>query len=260
MDKKPKSAGEILKEAREKLGLSVDNIVEQTGIAKSQIENLEASAYQFLPAKVYVIGFIKKYAEVLGIDEAPVIAEYEKELIGLKLEDKIVKLPSLDEKNKFLKPKKIITGLILLLLVIVLMFFLKQIFYVFKGPDIFLLSPSKDFMTDFGKLNVSGRTNYGTELIINGEHVYVDKSGNFAKEVILTEGFNSIRVFAKNKFGKTAEVVRSVIYTPVIENPANSEPLPEGRQEAEIKNAANETENIMPSQELPQEGSSDIIE
>ncbi|MGE5423676.1 MAG: helix-turn-helix domain-containing protein [Ignavibacteriales bacterium] len=107
--------GEILKNRRIQLGLSLENVEEETKIRKYYIAALEENNYSQLPAKVYAIGFVKRYACLLELDEDEVVKEFksqayhedprEKEEVTLiKNRKDILKVPI----------KNIITGVIFL--------------------------------------------------------------------------------------------------------------------------------------------------
>lgn len=65
--------GEVLRDARFRYGLSLEQAAEDTKIRKRFLAALEDGEYHMLPAPVYARGFIRTYAEYLGID--PHVAE-----------------------------------------------------------------------------------------------------------------------------------------------------------------------------------------
>lgn len=66
--------GHALREARERLGLSVADVANQTKLAPRQIEALEADDFQHLPEMAFVRGFLRSYAKVLQLDVQPLLA------------------------------------------------------------------------------------------------------------------------------------------------------------------------------------------
>ena len=60
--------GELLREARTRLHLSLEEVEEYTKIRKKYLIALEEDDYSQLPAPVYARGFLQSYAEFLGID------------------------------------------------------------------------------------------------------------------------------------------------------------------------------------------------
>lgn len=72
----PRTPGAAFRAARERQGLSIDNVVEATRIKPHIIEALEKDDYSAIAAPLYGKGFIKIYAERLGLDPAPLIEYY----------------------------------------------------------------------------------------------------------------------------------------------------------------------------------------
>jgi cytoskeleton protein RodZ len=62
------SLGSMLREAREKLGLSVADVASQIKFAPRQIEALEADDFKHLPEEAFLRGFVRSYAKILRLD------------------------------------------------------------------------------------------------------------------------------------------------------------------------------------------------
>ena len=60
---------EILKNAREAKGLTLDEVAEVTRVRRAFLEALEQAAYDVLPSRAFAIGHVKAYAKALGLDE-----------------------------------------------------------------------------------------------------------------------------------------------------------------------------------------------
>lgn len=76
--------GSKLREARVARGLSLDDIAGVTKVPKSMLTLLEGDAYGSMPAPVFVRGFIRSYAKVVGIDPNPVVRAYEQRTASLE--------------------------------------------------------------------------------------------------------------------------------------------------------------------------------
>lgn len=74
--------GRILREAREKRQLTLSQVAASTRMKTQVAQALEAEDYKKIPAPIYGRGFIKMYAEFLGVDPKPLIAEYNAALAG----------------------------------------------------------------------------------------------------------------------------------------------------------------------------------
>ena len=70
--------GDYLKEAREKLNLSIEKISEDTRIMSKFIEAIEKEEFTAFPGEAYLVGFLKSYSEYLGIDGEDVVRRYER--------------------------------------------------------------------------------------------------------------------------------------------------------------------------------------
>lgn len=80
------SLGTTLKSAREAKGLTASQIAAQTHVLVQIIEGLEVGEYSHIPAPIYGRGFVKLYAECVGLDPKPLQAEFMSELSGKKNE------------------------------------------------------------------------------------------------------------------------------------------------------------------------------
>ncbi|MBI5438978.1 MAG: helix-turn-helix domain-containing protein [Nitrosomonadales bacterium] len=68
------SLGKMLREARERIGLSVADVANQIKFAPRQIEALEADDFRHLPEMTFVRGFVRSYAKILDMDAQPLLA------------------------------------------------------------------------------------------------------------------------------------------------------------------------------------------
>lgn len=68
-----KSVGQTLREGRERLGLSVEDVVTKIKLASRQIVALEADDYKSLPETAFVRGFVRSYAKLLQLDAQPLL-------------------------------------------------------------------------------------------------------------------------------------------------------------------------------------------
>jgi DnaJ-class molecular chaperone len=68
--------GKTLKQVRERMGVELQAISKETKISVKILEWIEEEAFERLPALVYLKGFLKNYAQSLGLDPQKVIEEY----------------------------------------------------------------------------------------------------------------------------------------------------------------------------------------
>ncbi len=73
--------GSLLKEGREKKGLSYEEMAQITKLRAHALEALENEAWHLLPPSVFVKGFIKSYAKALSLEESKLLELYQKDIL-----------------------------------------------------------------------------------------------------------------------------------------------------------------------------------
>ena len=68
--------GAAIKALREQLGQSLRGVADQTKVGMRYLDYIEQEAYQKLPARAYVRGFLTLYAKALGCDPERMVGDY----------------------------------------------------------------------------------------------------------------------------------------------------------------------------------------
>lgn len=68
--------GKMMKQVRERMGVELQTISKETKINPKILEWIEEEAFEKLPALVYLKGFLRGYAQSLGLNSQKVIEEY----------------------------------------------------------------------------------------------------------------------------------------------------------------------------------------
>jgi cytoskeletal protein RodZ len=76
------TVGERLRAAREKIGLSLEDVAAQTRIPQRHLESIETADWEKLPAPTYTVGFAKSYASAVGLDRTEVGDQLREEMGG----------------------------------------------------------------------------------------------------------------------------------------------------------------------------------
>jgi len=72
------SLGSLLEKTREERHIELDEVVEATRIRRHNLEAIESEEWSKLPPQVFVKGFLRSYAEFLGLDKETVMHHYRK--------------------------------------------------------------------------------------------------------------------------------------------------------------------------------------
>lgn len=86
------TVGADLRAARVRAGAEIDAISQTLRIKPEHLMAIEESAYQQLPGAAYAAGFVRAYAEYVGLDAADAVRRYKAETAG-RLEQASVALP-----------------------------------------------------------------------------------------------------------------------------------------------------------------------
>jgi cytoskeletal protein RodZ len=107
------SIGIKLKQNREDRGYSIEQVARDTNIARRYIEALENEDFSVFPGDPYLVGFLRNYAEYLGIDSQELVSLYR----NLKLQEQPAPIEQLLERRSRL-PLVPLFGIILAAVVV----------------------------------------------------------------------------------------------------------------------------------------------
>ena len=207
------TAGKILKQKRQEKGLSLEEVKKKTKIKQKYLQLLEEDNFEKLP-EIYARGFIKNYAEFLGLSSAKILAIFRRQFKEKQKKPSLLQKPS--EKSFFqITPKKIKKGLILILLILFFSYLFKQYQFLTQGPSLIILEPIENKVV-FGKeVVIKGKTDPKVRVFINNEEIYPDKNGEFSQEISLSQGLNEVVIFAENFKGKRKTIIKEITFEPL---------------------------------------------
>jgi len=207
------SVAEALRMARTKRGLKLIKIAEALGINEKYLSALEAGHFEELPAGVYGKNFLREYALYLGLEAAPLVEMFETSLSAQKERDK----NSLFSKQ-VIKPREMIAlprifkNLTLIAVVLICFVYLSyRLEKIVAPPELELSNPTANLITKEHSLEIIGRTESETQIIINGEKILSDSAGNFQTTVNLKTGINLITITAQKKYGRETRLIRQIL-------------------------------------------------
>jgi len=216
-----KTVGTILKKAREERGLSHKEIFQIIKIHPRFLEALEKSDWGVFSSGVHAKGFLKNYAEYLGLSVDEILAFFRRDYDEKKNSNKIK-----STIKPLSTPRLVATpGLVLATITIVFVtLFFGYIIYQYRSfagaPILILDQPQTDITVSDSLLNVVGRTDPDAVVSLNGQEIGVGERGTFSTHITLAEGVNTLNFIAKNKLGKEHKVTRTVVVRlPTIQEP-----------------------------------------
>lgn len=198
--------GEQLKKIRSEGRITLMEISRETKVPIRYLTMIEESDYDSLPPDVYVKGFLRNYAEYLGVDSKKLIELYQREKDiknNLTKSENSGSAPKSVRVPHFVITPKIITAAAISLVVLGgFLFLYKEIGRFAAVPRLAITEPLGDEAIEGNSIEVIGFTDQDAKLTINDQSILVNDSGEFRESILLQEGLNAITISATNRFGK----------------------------------------------------------
>jgi cytoskeleton protein RodZ len=198
--------GEQLRNLRSEGRVTLHEVSRDTKIPMKYLEMIEDGKYENLPPDVYVKGFLRAYAEFLGVDLKKIINLYEREKdIKSNLQSGGKKNPQKKAKRPIrfvITPRYLVVVLIVLVIVGGFSYLYSQIGRFAAVPRLVVTSPADDQSIMGNSVSISGLTDEDAKLTINGQPILVNDKGEFKEDILLQSGVNAITILAQNRFDK----------------------------------------------------------
>ncbi len=89
-----------------------------------------------------------------------------------------------------------------------------QVHKIVTGPTIAVDLPEQAVITGAGMLKLQGVASNIAFISLNDNPIYIDEKGAFSENLLLYPGYNIVKLFGKDKFGKTLTRLVEVTYQP----------------------------------------------
>ena len=205
-----KTVGEILSQARVEKKLTLNEVEAKTKIRQKYLQALEENAFEKLPSLTYTKGFIKNYAEFLGLDSQFLASVFRRQFDRIEKEKIIPSGVShpLNEPFFRLTPAKIMAALSLFLVLLFFFWLVNQYQSLVGVPVISLERPQENEVIKAERVEIVGKTTPGATVTINGQEVKL-LDGKFSQAINVAPGLVTIEIEATNKFGKKTQLRRT---------------------------------------------------
>lgn len=228
--------GEKLRKLRSDFRMSLQDVSKATRIQVKYLEFLENGEYSKLPADVYVRGFLRSYARYLNVDEQALIKLYERECniqenLGRDMGKKTGTYAT-TPASLVITSRSLVLGLIVILLVGAFAYLYREFKSFAAEPLLVVLAPENGMVVEGDSTMISGKTDKGARVTINGQVAFVSDDGSFGEKLVLQPGINTITLRTENRFQKEKIATLSVEarYTPV-----TTSPLEQGQEMAQTE-------------------------
>lgn len=229
------TAGRVLKARRNEIGLSLQQISDEIKIKREYLENIEKDDFDSFESKVFLNGFIKNYADFLGLDVDKVTALYRRS-IDEDLKKPFLKTQQKQEKKAFnfdikslITPTNIIIVIVFAFIVGLISYISVQFYNFNKSPLLTIYTPETTSTTADDKISITGITESDVLLFINDSEINVNEDNTFETEVSLVKGSNTVTVKAVKKGNAQSEsiTILDITYQPTEETKQAEEAVEE---------------------------------
>lgn len=203
--------GGIFSSARKSKRISVKKASEDLLISRENLEAIETSDWQSLPEPPFAQGFVRSYAEYLGLDVEHTLALFRREYDEAKYHAKTSERAG--KKRFYFTPARFASFLTIAAILVFVVYLVLQYLSVLSSPKLEVTSPPDDLTTSIPAVAISGKTEKGATVAVNGEFIAVNQDGEFSHQLVLTEGRNEIEIVASKKLSpksRTVKVVRLI--------------------------------------------------
>lgn len=211
-----RTLGERLRLLREESGRTIEAAGAATKIHPRFLTFLESGAYDKLPGRVYAKQYLIAYAAFLGVSEATVIEEFEREYpVATTVNPTRVHPTSTHPTHQRAWVTAILGRRVGVGLAIfgILLYLGWEAVRLLVAPPLMIVSPPEPLFTNEAQVTVSGRTAPEATVTINGVATAVDDHGRFAEAIDLTPGDNTLAITAKRSTGRSRTFLRHITVT-----------------------------------------------
>ena len=210
-----KRTGDILRQAREARGESLQQVSQAIKVRVSMLQAIEAGRFFGLTDPLYLKGFIRAYTAHVGLDESEVMPFFRREYDEQQHQQQLAKpLAPIEPKKSKITPGRVVVGFLSMAIITVVAYSYNQYVSVALTPKLELISPVEASTAESGQVLVKGKTDADAQLSLNGQPVTLTPSGDFELTVALALGSNTLQLKSVNKLGKSTMVERTVIGPP----------------------------------------------
>lgn len=211
-----KTVGAMLKEKRVAKGLTPSDVEKATKIREKFILAIESDNFTSLPSLSYAKGFVRNYADYLGLPTDITMAFFRRQTTESPRSTLLPKGVSdpLNAPIVHLTPGRFIGILVSVLLVVFFVYLGSQYYRLSQPPNLAVADPKDQEISTEQHIVVDGKTDPDVTVVINGVSTVVRDDGSFYDQVAVDPGVNKVTVTATSRFGKTTTIVREVGYQP----------------------------------------------
>ncbi len=207
--------GNLLKDCREKKGLSIETASNIIGISVKYLRAFEENDFEKLPEGIYADKFLKTYAGFLGLEEKKLLLF---PIVKTPSKHKELQQLRFEKESKWKKIKRFILSPLFIknaLLLIITIFGVSYLYSIgraiTKPPKLDVLEPTNDIVINNYQIEIKGETEKEAKIFINDKEIFCSQKGDFSETLDLKKGVNIVKISAQKKYGKDNTIYRKIL-------------------------------------------------
>lgn len=213
--KAPDTIGSKLRQKREHLKIKLTELADETQIPLKYLEALETDDLEIFSAKVYALGYLKKFMDSLAVNAgegSELLHEFhtEWEVRTYHRRKENLSLPGTRVRPLITPTRILIGGSLAILFIIIGLFAVRLARYV-GTPELSIRAPKNNQAFFSPIIPISGKVGKESQLTVNGREIKIDEAGFFEETIGLSAGVHVLKFLVKNRFGREDEDTRTII-------------------------------------------------
>lgn len=203
------SVGRMLRETREGMGLTLDQVAKSAGVSRRYLDDLEEGGCE-VPADIYAREFLHRYARTLNLSGPDLWKKFTEEKRWCTTQPRLEfqELPT----SSWFGPRQWRVAMGAVVLGVMALYLTTSLSSALASPVLDVEMPADNIKTSVNEIVVRGRVSgSSSSLTINNVVVVPQGDGQFSFPVVLNQGLNTITVEAVRQKNRKTSVVRHVL-------------------------------------------------
>ena len=207
-----KKVGQILADERKRRRIPITEISQSSKIKTSFLEAIERNEFGSLPPSAFVRGFLKTYAEAVGLDATTILALFRRDY---KVNDQGEVIPReflnpVYRKKTLLSPK-LTTALTVMAVLIMIGSYVGWQWYQLQQPPMLQVDRPLDLEIVSKQIIIEGKTESDAVVFVNSNPVSVSADGFFKTQIYFDDlGDHTITLKAEDRNMRATTLQRTV--------------------------------------------------
>ena len=197
-----KTIGQYLKNARKERRMTFSALSDKTKIRVEFLKAIEKERWRALPEFTVVSGFVKNMADAVGMDRQAAAALLRRDYPpSQKSTGTLFRTPEMPKEFRWSPRLTYLVGVGIVVIIIAAYLVVQYIAFT-RPPMLIVDSPKQGEVILQRELEVNGKTDPNTSVIVNTQPALVSEDGSFHTTLELTQNSTTIEVKAKSRSGK----------------------------------------------------------